>query len=427
MVALVVLAALTGVRAGADGVHGQCEGLVSLLRQSAERHGTSDEVLDDVLDRFHLIYIYGVALEVEEVAEEDGFRLVVDQRLVFLEQVVVARARGQLQRSDGLRVPGMLDAVVAPMELSEVGQWNVAALLELLIGLVVEAHGVAGDGVESDTADGAHFGTEVGAEQALRQTDSLEDLCTAIGADGRDTHLGHNLEQALLDGRNVVGLGRGVVLLYLTFLDEVVENGVGHVRTECGCTVAQQQGGMHHLAYLSALHNQCGLHTLADIDEVVVDGTHRQQRRDGDVVVVDVAVGEDDVVVALIHALFCVVAEFGDGLTKGFARMLGATLGRFERDAQLLGVEALIADVLQNVELTVGQDGVGQTHHLTVGLVGIEDARAHATDVFGKTHHQLLADRVDGGVGDLSELLAEVVEENLRLRRQYGQRRIVTH
>ncbi len=184
---------------------------------------------------------------------------------------------------------------------------------------------------------------------------------------------------------------------------------------------------MHHLANLAALHDQGCLHTLAHLDEIVVDGTDGKERRNGHVVLVDVAVGEDDVVEPVVDALLRVVAELVESLAQRLARMLRTLRRRHEADAELAGVEALVANVLQDVELAVGKYGVGQAHHLAVGLVGVENARAHATDIFGQAHHELLAYGVDGRVGDLGELLAEIVEEDLWLVRQHGERRVVAH
>ena len=77
--------------------------------------------------------------------------------------------------------------------------------------------------------------------------------------------------------------------------------------------------------------------------------------------------------------------------------------------------------------MRVVQDGVRQTYHLTVGLVGVQDARADTSDIFCQRHHQFLTDRVDGGVRDLRELLTEVVEEDLRFVGKNSKRGVVTH
>ena len=68
-----------------------------------------------------------------------------------------------------------------------------------------------------------------------------------------------------------------------------------------------------------------------------------------------------------------------------------------------------------------------QSHHLTIRLIGIQDTRAHSSDILCQRHHQILTDRVDGGVGHLGELLPEIVEEYLGPCGEHGQRGIVTH
>ena len=70
---------------------------------------------------------------------------------------------------------------------------------------------------------------------------------------------------------------------------------------------------------------------------------------------------------------------------------------------------------------------MGQAHHLAVGLVRIKDACAHAANILCETHYEVLAYGVDGRVGDLCELLTEVIEEYLWLVREYGKRCVVAH
>ena len=50
-----VFAAFPRVASGTEFVHGQCQGFVRFLADGAERHGTGDEMLDDVLHGFHLV------------------------------------------------------------------------------------------------------------------------------------------------------------------------------------------------------------------------------------------------------------------------------------------------------------------------------------------------------------------------------------
>ena len=122
MEACVVLASLAGVGASANLVHCKTDSLVCLYGESTETHGSYNEMLHDVLNRLYLIYRNWVALEVEEVAGEYWRIFLIYELGVLLELLVVAGACGKLKRGDGLRVPGVLDTVLAVVELSEVWQ-----------------------------------------------------------------------------------------------------------------------------------------------------------------------------------------------------------------------------------------------------------------------------------------------------------------
>ena len=67
--------------------------------------------------------------------------------------------------------------------------------------------------------------------------------------------------------------------------------------------VADQQREVVHLARLARLEHQAAAGARPLADEVVLHGRDRQQRRDGGVLGVVAAVGEDDDVVPLGEAL----------------------------------------------------------------------------------------------------------------------------
>lgn len=90
---------------------------------------------------------------------------------------------------------------------------------------------------------------------------------------------------------------------------------------------------MHHFTDLTALHDQGGLHTFANLDEIMVNGTHSQQRRDGYMLIIGITVREDDIVVTVIHALLSIVTKSGDSLTQRLPRMLRRVLCWFKSDA----------------------------------------------------------------------------------------------
>ena len=179
----------------------------------------------------------------------------------------------------------------------------------------MQSDSVAGNLLQADAADSAYLGTEIAAQQVFTQSDALEDLGSTIRTDRRDTHLTHNLLQALIHSLDVVGLCRGVLLLNLSFLYQIIEDGECHIWTECTGTIAQQQCRMHRLANLTTLHYQRGLHTLAHADKIMMNGAHSQQTWDGRMGIIDVTVREDDVVYTLVNTHLSLMAQVVESLT----------------------------------------------------------------------------------------------------------------
>ena len=127
VVAGVVLTTLTGVTAGAQLVHGQCQCLVGLDAQGTETHGTCNKMLNNALNALNLVDWGWLSslLESEEVADKDGALLLIHQLRPLLELFVVTLTGSQLQFSDGLGVPGMLNTILAPCKLALVLQRSV--------------------------------------------------------------------------------------------------------------------------------------------------------------------------------------------------------------------------------------------------------------------------------------------------------------
>ena len=268
-----ILAAFSRVAACPQLVHGECQRLVCLLADGAERDGSRDEVLHDALHWFHLVNGDGVALEAEEVAEEEGLFLPVCLRGELLELRVAPQPGRQLELADGLRVPGMPFPVLAVGELADVRQQVGVTVFPVGKSCPVEGCIVAGDLLQTDASDGRGSRPEAGPQQFRAHPDGFEYLRAPVGADGADAHLAHDFVQSLADRLDVVLLRRLVVHLHLAPFHPVIEHGERHVRVEGAGTVAQQQGGMHHFADFPALDNQRRLHTLLHADQVVMHGT----------------------------------------------------------------------------------------------------------------------------------------------------------
>ena len=99
-----------------------------------------------------------------------------------------------------------------------------------------------------------------------------------------------------------------------------------------------------------------------------------------------------------------------------------------ERELHLedLGLEALVADVLEPADFLLGHDWARDLDQMRLLRRLLEDV-AVVADVGRQAHHQLFADRVDRRVGDLREELLEVGEEGLGLVREHRERGVVAH
>ena len=419
-----VLAAFAGVRLAADTVHGDRQRAVRLGRDRAERHGAGSEALDDFLGRLDFIKRHGGAggLDLEQAAQRHvALRLVVDDPGVFLEGLVLARTRRVLQLGDRVRRPHVLFAAhaegVFAAGIEPVGEHGVVAE-----GLPVQADGFFHDFEDTDAFHLRRSAGEVLVDQRLLQADGFEDLRAGVGHVGRDAHLRHDLEQALADALDEVldgllaGLGVARQLLQ-AFQREVGMHGLG--------AVAGEHGEVVRFAGAAGFDDETDARAQPLGNEVLMHRRSGEQRRNGHVFGVDLAIRHDKDAAAGMHGIFRFMAQRGqtcfDPLVAPGQRIADVEFGRLEL------VAGVGRDVAQLRHVGVGQhrlrdfQAVGRVDLVDAEQVGLRSDEGH------QRHDELLADRVDRRVGDLREKLAEVVEQLLVLRRQHGERRIVAH
>jgi hypothetical protein len=141
---------------------------------------------------------------------------------------------------------------------------------------------------------------------------------------------------------------------------------------------------------------------------VVVDCRGGEQRRHRDAIGPLGAVGQDQDVLVGEHRF-----------RRGPAHLLDRhfeTVGagaRVPGDVDRLGTEGAVERFLDRadlLEVLVGQDRLVDLEPLVRAGIVPEQVRSRA-DHGGQAHHQLLADRVDRRIGDLREILLEIVVE----------------
>ena len=135
-----------------------------------------------------------------------------------------------------------------------------------------------------------------------------------------------------------------ILLLNLMTLHQVIEHGKRHIGIDGTGSIAQQQGSMHHLANLAALHNKRSLHTLTHSNQVVVHSTDCQQRGNGCVLRIDLSSTQNDIVYPLIHTIGRFLAKRIKGATQATLSLL-----YLKENRQFDGLKTFIAYVAEYV------------------------------------------------------------------------------
>ena len=273
---------------------------------------------------------------------------------------------------------------------------------------------------QADAGDARrHAGEELG-DQRARQADRLEIAAAAVRRQHRDAHLGHDLEQALVERLLVVG--EALAERQLAEQAARVPGGdglLGEVGVHRGGADADDDGGIVHVEAFARtdvqrregaqrLAHQVGMHATCRQD-------HGQRRALG----VDIGVGQHDVQAAAAHRLLGLAADALEGLAHGVEaafRIEGAVDAR-----------GRVAHVLAHrLELGVEHDGRLQRQHLALLGTLVEDV-AEVAQPRADRHDVALAQGVDRRVGHLAEILAEVVVHAAIGVRQHRERRVVAH
>ena len=300
-----ILAPFARVRAAAEAVHGNGEGLVGLLRNRAIRHGAGRKPLDDLLRGLDLLErhrtagsgIVGRPRELEQAAERQQFRLLlVDQPLVLLKLLPAVDLRRSLERRDhigrehvglALPPPGIAAADVEFERLGHVGPRP---------GMLVPPQHFLGHALQADAADPARSPREKLVDKLLVEPHRLEDLRPTVALLRGDAHLAHHLEQALRRGLDVVfmellaGMVTGDDPLGL----HLVDRGEGEIGIDRAGPIPGEQREVLHLAGFAGFDHDSAAGSRPRADEMMMNAPCGQQRRHHRHLPAAAPVGKDD-------------------------------------------------------------------------------------------------------------------------------------
>ena len=326
-----------------------------------------------------------------------------------------------------LALTALVDAVVALV--AHGGRGRLADRVgiggvEFREGALVARDGLVGDLLVADAAERRRGAFEALLDDLVADAQCLEDVRAAVAEQRADAHLGHDLQQAGLDGGLVIlfRLRRGDRRGGLVGGREVADRGERQVRINGSGAVADQAGDVVDVTRLARLGDEVALEADAGVDELRGDRAHREEHGDGDLVAGDTLVGEDDDARAV--GLHGTEGAGGDVLEGVLERV--RTGGRVEEYREAGDAAAEELDLRQRDELVVEQHRRVKRDEAVEIRGLLEDVQA-AADAGLDRHDGLLANRVDRRVGDLREELLEILVQQARAAREDGERRVVAH
>src|SRR5450759_6015003 len=151
---------------------------------------------------------------------------------------------------------------------------------------------------------------------------------------------------------------------------------------------------------------------------MMVHRRDRERRRDRSVIRIHLAVAQNENPVPGRDRLRSRAAELVD---RQFQRT--ATTGNGEKRGKRYRSQRRVGHTAQGGDRLLRKYGLRDADLLRV-LGGLLEQIALGPKVHRQRHHELLANRVDRGIGNLREKLPEVGEEELRTPRQDRERRI---
>ncbi|VGP13006.1 hypothetical protein SB00610_01089 [Klebsiella quasipneumoniae subsp. similipneumoniae] len=327
---------------------------------------------------------------------------------------VLTALHSLLQGAHHVRVVGVIFAAVNVLQQTALSQ-----RLARQPGAFRQIQQILLEIVEAGAADAADHALEAEIGDIAMQTDRFEQLRAAVGGDGRDPHLGHDLIQTFVDTVAIVQHHRTVRFIDGFAVDQLRQRFIGEVRIDSCRAEAQQHGEVVRIAGAGGFNDDVGIAAQTFIDQTGLDRANGHRRRHRQAVFGDVAVGEDQQHGTIAYHLLRFVAQ-------GLHRLAEGSLCRVEGDVEDVGTIVLFFHRRQLFEIGVQQDRRFEAQTMRLAFRFAEDVH-FATDAGGQRHDVRFTQRIDRRVRHLGELLTEVIVDNARLAGKDGKRRVIAH
>ena len=228
-----VFTAFAAVRFGTDAVHRDVQCFMRLRAQCTKAHAGRDKTLPYGSDALHFFDGYWIAkrLDVQKIAQVDR-RIALHLGRILLPDFVRGFVTRHLHHVHRRRFPGMCLARLARFVKTADGHDRSVrgpTTLVHFFGLVLNSP-------DTDTTDATGHAGEVLGTHRTAEAHGLKVQAATIGRNHRNPHLGHDLQQALIDGMTIACHRLGQCRVQQAALDPIRQRilckvGVDHRRT----------------------------------------------------------------------------------------------------------------------------------------------------------------------------------------------------
>ena len=377
-----VFAAFARIAAAADAVHRNRQRLMRFGRQRAEAHRRGVEAFENGFDRFHRFERYCGGLrcvEREQIAQCRGWARV--HRVgVGVPVVACAAAHGALQGGHHVRVVLVVFAVRGVLQQAADVRQHV-----VVPGADSDARGFFLHRCEGGATDPRRRAGEAQVDDLAIQADDLEQLRAAITADGGDTHLRNDLEQAFLDAATVAAADLrdfAVFRFQNAALAKIVQGLVGEIRVHRSGAIADQACEMMRIARGAGFDDEIGAAAQADAHQMLMHRAGGQQRMHQQMIATRAAVAEDQ--------------QFYAGARRGFGIRAQAPQRRAQAfpDGEIqIQITMRIAEIRQQQELALFalRQHRRVQHHVPYLIRPVNEQIALLADLGSERHHAVFA------------------------------------
>ena len=349
-----------------------------------------------------------------------GFVGKIHQGTVLLKNLIAPFPRRLLQKENGARVVHMVLFVRSGTELvNPCGiQRGVKTQTQRVESLTVIPLYAFSDFLQPHALHTADRVGEVPVHSGPVDAHALKNLGGLVGLDGGDSHFGGDLHNSVENGLIVVPDGHGGLLVQQSPLHQLLHALLGQIGIDRLGAVSQKRCKMVDVPGLRALQNHGDRCPFFGPNQVLLQGTHRQERGNRHVIFIHAPVRENDNVGALLIGPVHIHHQTVQGVGQRGSLVVQQGNG--------LHMEARAVHMPNFHQVHRGQNGVLDLKNRTVGRFLFQQVAAGA-HINGGVGDNFFPDGVDGGIRHLGEKLLEVVEQGLAALAEYCQRRVHPH